>query len=99
MVRRALHLPSHSLRTYEERVTIWRARGVSDAIVEAEREAGDYADGLADVRYVGLAQAFHMFDEPENGAEVFSLMRQSDLEPDAYVARFFDTGSERQDQL
>jgi hypothetical protein len=27
---------------------------------------------------------------------VFSLMRDSDLEPDAYVDRFFNTGRERQ---
>jgi len=30
------------------------------------------------------------------GAEVFSLLRESDLEPDAYLDAFFDTGTERQ---
>ena len=33
---------------------------------------------------------------PSEAAEVFSLMRDSNLEPDAYVDRFFNTGRERQ---
>jgi hypothetical protein len=37
-----------------------------------------------------------MVDEPEHAAEVFSLMRDSDLATDAYLDRFFDTGDERQ---
>jgi pentatricopeptide repeat protein len=43
-----------------------------------------------------LAQGYAMVDEPEHAAEVFSLMRDSDLATDAYLDRFFDTGDERQ---
>ena len=34
-----------------------------------------------------------------DGAEVFSLMRDSDLTPHEYLDHFFDTGDERQGPL
>jgi hypothetical protein len=37
-----------------------------------------------------------LFGEPVDGAEVFSLMRDSQLAPAEYLDAFFDTGSERQ---
>lgn len=37
-----------------------------------------------------------LFTAPRDGAEVFSLMRDSDLEPDDYLDAFFSTGNERQ---
>ncbi|SCG64273.1 hypothetical protein GA0070213_10871 [Micromonospora humi] len=40
-----------------------------------------------------------MFDEWGHGAEVYSLMRDSDLPAGAYLTRFFDTGDERQGTL
>jgi hypothetical protein len=43
-----------------------------------------------------MAQAFHLFDPPEHGAEVFSLIRETHLEPEAYLDSFFDTGRESQ---
>jgi hypothetical protein len=84
------------LGTYEERITLWETTDFDAALQHAEREAVEYVRNLDDVQYVGLAQAFRLFDPPANGAEVFSLMRASTLEPDAYVTRFFDTGAERQ---
>lgn len=82
---------------YEERITLWRATSHEEAIARAEAEADDYAaeDGEA----VGVAQSFELFDEPGDGAEVFSLMRTSDLGSDDYVSRFFDTGAERQEDI
>lgn len=80
---------------YEERVTIWHEADVDRAIEAAEREADTYAADI-DAEFVGLAQAYILTDQPGHGAEVFSLMRDSDLDPDAYVDRFFDTGTERQ---
>ncbi len=83
---------------YEERVTLWRASSLEEAIAHAEQEADEYADEL-DARYVGLAQAFHLSveDRPlDDGDEVFSLIRESELAPDDYISRFFDTGKERQ---
>lgn len=83
---------------YEERITLWRASSVDEAIARAEAEAKDHAETLGDV-YVGLAQAYHLFQAPEDGAEVFSLIRNSSLEPDEYLVRFFDSGDERQRHL
>ena len=81
--------------TYEERVTLWRAGFADDAIAQAESEAGEYASTL-NMEYVGFAESYELADDPTaSGAEVFSLMRDSDLSPDEYVSRFFDTGSER----
>jgi hypothetical protein len=48
------------------------------------------------MRYLGLAQAYRLGDPPGDGAEVFSLVRGSDLGDEAYLDTFFDTGTERQ---
>ena len=84
---------------YEERVTLWRASSFDQAIVMAEREAAEYGSGGA-MRYLGLAQAYRLPDDViEPGTEVFSLIRDSDLEPEEYLDTFFDTGDERQGHL
>lgn len=83
--------------TYEERVTVWRANSFEDAIERAELEANDYAADTGG-EYVGFAQAFHLFagDHIDDGAEVFSLMRDSTLSVDDYLTRFFDSGHEHE---
>ena len=78
---------------YEERMTLWQASSLEEAIALAEAEALEYAD--EEDEYLDLAQAFKLFDDPSHGAEVFSLMRSSRLEPDSYLDTFFDTGEER----
>ena len=80
---------------YEERVTLWSASAHDEAIRRAEEEVRDYATDL-EGQYTGLAQSFELFDHPGDGAEVFSLMRESTLDRDRYLTRFFDTGAERQ---
>lgn len=80
---------------YEERITLWRARSAEEAIALAEAEADQYCKAN-EVRRPSLAQAYHLFDPPGHGEEVFSLMRDSALPPSAYLDRFFDTGTERQ---
>lgn len=86
-------------QTYEERVTLWHAESGPHAIELAEQEAADYCDVLdsegGHSEYVGLAQSYRLDDTPEHGAEVFSMMRDSTLDSDAYIARFFSDGSER----
>ena len=80
---------------YEERITLWRARDFEHAIELAEAEAARYCEDLGDVRYAELAQAYELDDDPsEQGAEVFSLIRDSELSPSDYIDRFFDTGEE-----
>ena len=76
---------------YEERITLWRAGGYDEAIARAEDEARRLPS-----EYLGLAQAFWLFDEPADGREVFSMLRQSTLCPSEYVSRYFDTGDEIQ---
>lgn len=79
---------------YEERVTIWRAASAEDAIEFAEAEVVQYADGAEGV-FMALSQSYAMYDDPGQGAEVYSLMRESSLPPAAYLDQFFDTGDER----
>jgi len=85
---------------YEERVTLWQAESFDQAISLAEAEASEYAAHVR-VKHVGLAQAYLLGDPdpPTSGAEVFSLVRDSDLAPKEYLDRFFDTGRERQGYL
>ncbi|MFJ2608356.1 hypothetical protein ACIO13_25760 [Streptomyces sp. NPDC087425] len=86
-----------TLGVYEERVTLWTARSLDEAISRAESEAMEYCGFLEDVAYVRFAEAFRMVEPPGEGIEVFSLMRDSDLPPGDYVERFFSTGLERSD--
>lgn len=92
-VRSIIHLEFDDL--YEERVTLWEAASFDDAIALAEEEALHYATGV-DGEHLGLSQAFEIAGAPGQGCEVFSLIRESELEPDAYLDAFFDTGAERQ---
>lgn len=85
----------HGTRTFEERVTIWRASDVAVGIQLAEDEALEYAR-IVDATYTGLAQGYLLADPVEHGAEVFSLMRDSDLSTEEYLERYFDMGAERQ---
>jgi hypothetical protein len=90
------HLPA----SYEERITLWRAGTPDEAVTLAEADARDYAKGLEGAEYLGLAQAFHLFEaQVGDGTEIFSLVRDSDLAPDDYLDAFFDTGGERQHDL
>ncbi|MEU4240869.1 hypothetical protein [Actinoplanes sp. NPDC026619] len=78
---------------YEERITVWETESFTSAIALAEKEAAEYADDVG-CTYVDLAQAYRLDEPPGNGAEVFSLIRKSDLGSNAYVGRFFSTGKE-----
>lgn len=83
---------------YEERITLWRAASFDEAIALAEAEVREYARDL-DADYTGLAQSYRLADDPaDQGAEVFSLVRDSALPVEDYLDRHFDTGTERQGQ-
>ena len=82
---------------YEERITLWSAESLGEAIDLAESEAKECAGN--DAECLGLFQGFWLFDDltlTTQGIEAFSLLRESDLEPKEYLDTFFDTGSERQ---
>ncbi len=80
---------------YEERITLWRADSFASAIELAEAEADEYGADT-ESRRLDISQAFELFEPPGHGAEVFSLMRDSDLPASEYLDAFFDTGTERQ---
>ncbi|MET9700874.1 hypothetical protein ABZY31_28720 [Streptomyces sp. NPDC006529] len=83
--------------TYEERLTLWRATSLDEAVARAETEAVVYA-GENGHRYLRLAQCYRLDADagPADGDEVFSLLRDSPLGADAYLDRHFDTGGEHQ---
>jgi hypothetical protein len=46
--------------------------------------------------YLGYVNVFALYhNKIEDGTEVYSLMRESEFEADAYLDKSFDTGSER----
>ena len=88
---------------YEERITIWNADSLDEAIALAEKEIERYmtedSSKKEKMDSLGFYQAFAGFKDVSldlQGQEVFSLLRQSDLEPDDYLDKFFDTGDEHQ---
>jgi hypothetical protein len=96
-VRCVFRLNSISQSLYEERMTLWRAETLDEAVLLAEADAAEYAE-MVGAENLGLAQAYFLTESesPANSAEVFSLIRESDLGPSDYLNRFFDTGTERQ---
>jgi hypothetical protein len=81
---------------YEERITLWRASSSDEAVGRAEAEARQYARTVDSEYLIDFGQAYHLFEPPGDGSEVFSLIRDSTLDADAYVDHHFDTGTERQ---
>ena len=97
-VRCVFQLPSDDDGfAYEERLTLWRAQSSDEAIALAETEAAVYVVPL-DATYIGLAQSFHLFEPPDHGREVYSLIRESELPPERYLDAFFATGRGVTDQ-
>jgi hypothetical protein len=72
---------------YEERVLLVRARTFRKARKLAEKDAQKYERLLDGCAFTEFVEVFRLFDEPGDGAEVFSTMEQSDLEPKEYVER------------
>ena len=88
-------VPGNPENWYEERMTLWLAESSESAIALAEREALEYAEFIG-CEYLELAQSYRMPGQPAQGEEAFSLIRSSELEPEEYLTRFFDTGTESQ---
>jgi len=84
--------------SFEERITLWQASDFDAAVVLAEEDSEAYAEATGAV-FLGFAQAYALPDPPGQGAEVFSLFRDSDLDSDEYLDRFFDTGDEQEASL
>lgn len=81
---------------YEERITLWKASNIDEAIERAEKEAKAYAED-GGYKFLDYSQAYWLFTPVEcDGIEVFSLLRESDLEESHYIDVFFDTGTEHE---
>ena len=82
---------------FEERIVVLRAGTFEEALERAEVEALTYSEAVGCV-YTGYASVFELVEEAlGDGAEVFSLMRDSDLSAEEYIDRFYTTGDERSD--
>jgi hypothetical protein len=82
---------------YEERITLWQAVSLDEALERAAAEAAEYAEFSGTTYVAEFGQDYHLADAPpRDGAEIFSLVRDSALPPKSYVDRFFATGQERQ---
>src|SRR5262245_39167084 len=87
---------SSSFHLYEERVIVIQALSFDDAIIEAEKEAREYAGENSEIKYLEFVNVFKLFaDKIENRTEVYSLMRENNLDENGYLDRFFDTGFEK----
>lgn len=72
------------LGAYEERVTVWEVPTFDDAIAAAKADAAVYEGRHgSSVEFVGITQTYQTFEVPAHGADVFSLMRDSELDPTA----------------
>jgi hypothetical protein len=81
---------------FEERIVLLRAADFEEALERAEAEALRYAAEVGG-NYTGYVSVFEIAEEQLGDcAEVFSLMRDSDLAADDYIDHFFATGDERQ---
>lgn len=80
---------------YEERVLLIRANNFEEAIEKAEQEAVLYAYLLDEVEYLEYSNAFNIFEaEINDGSEIYSIIRESNLDRDEYLDKFYDTGDE-----
>jgi hypothetical protein len=75
---------------FEERVVLFRAASFEDAIAKAEAEAKRYAASSERSVYLGFMDVYWLFEKTVGHAtEVFSLMRDSDLSEEEYLARYY----------
>ncbi|MFD3726698.1 hypothetical protein [Streptomyces sp. NPDC058671] len=80
-------------RPYEERVVLFRARSLDEALELAERESAEYA-GESAFAVLDMMQAYRISDVDEEvgaGTEVFSKLHVLDLPPSEFLDRY-DSG-------
>ncbi|MER6250546.1 hypothetical protein ABT224_04015 [Streptomyces sp. NPDC001584] len=80
-------------RPYEERVVLFRARSLGEAVELAERESAEYARE-GDFEVLEMVQVYRISDGEEEvgaGTEVFSKLHALDLPPHEFLDRY-DSG-------
>ena len=76
---------------YEERIILVRATSFDKAIKKAEKEAKHYCKALGNCVYTEFVDVFHLFDNKiKKGTEIYSRMRESDLDINEYLDYFYD---------
>ena len=81
---------------FEERVVLFHAANFDEAIAKAETEANRYCSDVENVVYLGFVSVYYLpEDTVDEGTEIYSLMRDSDLSDTEYLTRFHDEGHER----
>ena len=82
-------------KIYEERIIVLLATSSDEAIKVAEEEANNYAKDFG-MLYLGYVNVFQLLEETiKNKSEVYSLLRESNLDSTQYLNSFFDTGGEK----
>ncbi|MFJ6793681.1 hypothetical protein [Streptomyces sp. NPDC091268] len=80
-------------RPFEERVVLFRARSLDEAVELAERESAEYARE-GDLEVLDMVQAYRISDGDEEvgaGTEVFSKLHALDLPANEFLDRY-DSG-------
>jgi hypothetical protein len=80
---------------YEERITLWKAKSFDDAFSQTEIEAMKYADENHCV-FLRTSDCSHLFDEViQEGSEIFTTMRGSNMHPELYQKTYCCSPSDR----
>ena len=91
----ALRPNARRKHVYEERIVLLRAVSDTDALKLAEHEAREYASGDPGISYLDYVETYHLFETSiRSGAEVFSLLRSSNLSGPSFLSRYYADGSE-----
>lgn len=79
---------------YEETIRLVQATSHDNCLDVAEKLVQAEAKEYGYFIYTGYSEGFRLFDPPEHGAEVYSTLRSSKLDTEAYVKRYVRTGKE-----
>ena len=71
---------------YEERINVLKASDFEAALQRAESIARRYAADSGS-EFLGFVEVYEMFDEVEDGAEIYSMTRPSRLTRNEYLDR------------
>lgn len=81
-------------KLYEERINIVHSSDETDTLNKAEKLTEEYCNNIGLVN-TGYSESFELTDNPaKDGAEVYSIMRESLLDPKEYVSKYIRTGKE-----
>lgn len=82
---------------FEERIVLLQATSFAEAFemaaIEGRRYAGEDQSSHR-TRFIACVGVFLVQDPLETGVQVFSMIRESPLPPDAYLRQFHRTGTE-----